>query len=65
MPSAVPQRLFGPFRLDPANGCLWRGSEAITLVPKAFDVLRYLHSSSSWARIGPWRRLCASIPYVP
>ena len=39
-------REFPPFRLDPANQCLWRGEgvaeERIPLAPKAFDVLRYL-----------------------
>src|SRR5438093_13744377 len=39
-------REFPPFRLDTANQCLWRGEglaeERILLVPKAFDVLRYL-----------------------
>jgi DNA-binding winged helix-turn-helix (wHTH) protein/tetratricopeptide (TPR) repeat protein len=33
---------FHSFRLDPANLCLWRGDEQITLRPKAFDLLRYL-----------------------
>src|SRR5690348_3502698 len=33
---------FGEFRFDPANECLWRGSEAIPLRPKAFAVLKYL-----------------------
>jgi class 3 adenylate cyclase/DNA-binding winged helix-turn-helix (wHTH) protein len=39
---SAPQWLFEPFRLDPANACLWRGTEAVALPPKAFDVLRYL-----------------------
>ena len=30
------------FRLDPDNACLWRGTQAIALTPKAFDVLHYL-----------------------
>ena len=30
------------FRLDKANECLWRGSKAIKLRPKAFGVLSYL-----------------------
>ena len=42
MPSAVPRWTFGPFALDPANACLWRGAEAVALPPKAFDVLHYL-----------------------
>src|SRR5688500_6625115 len=33
---------FGPFRLDAANARLTRGSQAIALQPKAFDVLAYL-----------------------
>src|SRR5438128_4687296 len=36
------QWLFGGFRLDPDNACLWRGAQAMTLTPKAFDVLLYL-----------------------
>src|SRR5262245_61898025 len=39
---ASPQWIFGPFRLDLANVCLWRDAEAIALPPKAFDVLHYL-----------------------
>ena len=41
MPSS-PQWVFGPFRLDPANACLWHGVETVVLPPKAFDVLHYL-----------------------
>jgi DNA-binding winged helix-turn-helix (wHTH) protein len=37
-----PQWLFGGFRLDPDNACLWHGAQAIVLTPKAFDVLHYL-----------------------
>ena len=33
---------FGPFRLDTANECLWRGGEQIALTPRPFAVLRYL-----------------------
>src|SRR5215475_5369841 len=39
---SAPQWLFEPFRLDPANACLWRGETAVALPPKAFDVLHYL-----------------------
>src|SRR5262245_1768242 len=39
---STPQWRFEPFRLDPANACLWRGEMAVTLPPKAFDVLHYL-----------------------
>src|SRR5262245_53880173 len=42
MPSPAPRWTFGPFILDPANACLWRGTEAVTLPPKVFDVLHYL-----------------------
>ena len=37
-----PQWLFGGFRLDPDNACLWRGAQAVVLTPKAFEVLHYL-----------------------
>jgi DNA-binding winged helix-turn-helix (wHTH) protein/tetratricopeptide (TPR) repeat protein len=33
---------FPPFRLDPANERLWRGSRPVALKPKTFAVLRYL-----------------------
>src|ERR1043166_2728071 len=39
---ASPQWCFAAFRLDPANACLWRGTQAIALTPKAFAVLHYL-----------------------
>src|SRR5262245_3237823 len=35
-------RVFGPFRLDTVNHCLWRANQRAPLTPKAFDVLRYL-----------------------
>jgi DNA-binding winged helix-turn-helix (wHTH) protein len=34
--------LFGPYRLDPVNGELWRGEEVLELPPKAFAVLCHL-----------------------
>jgi DNA-binding winged helix-turn-helix (wHTH) protein/predicted ATPase len=34
--------IFGPFRFDATNECVWRGAEAISLTPKAFAVLRHL-----------------------
>jgi predicted ATPase/DNA-binding winged helix-turn-helix (wHTH) protein len=34
--------IFDPFSLDLSNECLWRGSQAIKLRPKAFAVLDYL-----------------------
>ena len=42
MPFAAPRWTFGPFVLDPANACLWRGPEAMALPPKVFAVLHYL-----------------------
>ena len=42
MPSAALRWTFGPFTLDPANACLWHGTEAVALPPKVFDVLHYL-----------------------
>jgi len=33
---------FGQFRLDLTNECLWRGTRAISLRPKAFAVLKLL-----------------------
>jgi len=33
---------FGPFRFDLADECLWRGTHAISLRPKAFAVLKLL-----------------------
>jgi DNA-binding winged helix-turn-helix (wHTH) protein len=33
---------FGPFHLDTENACVWRGSEALHLTPKAFAVLNIL-----------------------
>src|SRR5262245_19088595 len=41
MPSS-PQWGFDRFRLDPDHACLWRGTEAVALSPKVFDVLHYL-----------------------
>src|SRR4029450_12919184 len=39
---ASPQWLFGPFRLDPDNACLWHDGQAKPLTPKSFSVLQYL-----------------------
>lgn len=33
---------FGAYRLEPADARLWRGGEAVSLTPKAFDVLTHL-----------------------
>jgi DNA-binding winged helix-turn-helix (wHTH) protein len=41
MPS-VSQWVFGPFRLDTTNECLWHGTDTIALKPKTFAVLQYL-----------------------
>jgi DNA-binding winged helix-turn-helix (wHTH) protein len=38
----VKRIFFHPFCLDLASECLWRGSQAIKLRPKAFAVLDYL-----------------------
>jgi DNA-binding winged helix-turn-helix (wHTH) protein len=32
---------FGPYRFDPAQGQLWRGTHTVKLLPKAVAVLRY------------------------
>jgi DNA-binding winged helix-turn-helix (wHTH) protein len=40
MPSS--EWVFGLFRLDPVNACLWYEAEALLLSPKAFAVLYYL-----------------------
>ena len=37
-----PDLTFPPFRLELANERLWRGSESLSLRPKAFRLLRYL-----------------------
>jgi DNA-binding winged helix-turn-helix (wHTH) protein len=40
--SGEPNRVFRPFRLDPANARLWRDDQEISPRPKTFEVLRYL-----------------------
>src|SRR5262249_39714472 len=40
--SSVKQITFGRFRLDTTNECLWQGTQAITLRPKAHAVLKHL-----------------------
>ena len=35
-------KVFGPFRLDVANQCLWRANSRILLAPKTFAVLQHL-----------------------
>src|SRR6266446_6175092 len=39
---SAPQSIFAFFRLDPDNACVWRGTEMVSLTPKAFAVLQYL-----------------------
>jgi DNA-binding winged helix-turn-helix (wHTH) protein/tetratricopeptide (TPR) repeat protein len=41
-----PDVLFGDFRLDQGNECLWQGTRAISLRPKAFAVLKLLVANS-------------------
>src|SRR5262245_38616877 len=38
----TPSWCFGPFRLDPATTCLWRGDQLVPLPPKPFAVLASL-----------------------
>src|SRR5215475_6673225 len=40
--SASVQWVFGAFRLDPMNRCLWHEAVAVALKPKTFAVLQYL-----------------------
>src|SRR5262245_48090142 len=44
MPKVQAEQLlrFGPYRLDPMNGQLWRGTLVVKLTPKALAVLRHL-----------------------
>src|SRR5438093_4207748 len=37
-----PRWIFGPFRLDLDNGCLWHGTEMISLPPTLLTLLHYL-----------------------
>jgi DNA-binding winged helix-turn-helix (wHTH) protein len=37
-------KVFGPFRFDPTNQCLWRGKQRLSVRPKAFAVLSTLLS---------------------
>src|SRR5215470_20057893 len=41
------QAIFGDFRFDPLNQCVWRGAARLSLVPKAFAVLDYLIANRS------------------
>jgi DNA-binding winged helix-turn-helix (wHTH) protein len=40
--SPTPQWIFEPYRVDPANACVWRGDQMIPLRPKVFAVLAHL-----------------------
>src|SRR4029453_2511505 len=42
MAESTDQIVFGPFRCDPLNACVWREEQVVSLPPKAFDVLLYL-----------------------
>ena len=50
---------FGEFSLDQRNACLWHGTEALKLKPKAFDVLCYLveHSGQLVSKDDLWRAI--------
>ena len=39
---ALPHWHFAEFRLDPDNACLWQGTRALLVPPKAFALLQYL-----------------------
>ena len=39
-----PLMTFGPFRLDPVSGQLYRGTTVVPLAPKAFALLQHLVS---------------------
>jgi eukaryotic-like serine/threonine-protein kinase len=39
-------KTFGSFHLDPANHCLWRDAERVSITPKAYDVLCHLVENS-------------------
>jgi DNA-binding winged helix-turn-helix (wHTH) protein len=41
-----PVLAFGPFHLDPANGCLWRDGRRIDLSPTDFAVLHHLAANA-------------------
>jgi DNA-binding winged helix-turn-helix (wHTH) protein len=36
------QWCFGPFRFDAENACVWRGTQMISLTPKAMAILQHL-----------------------
>ena len=42
MPTAGGDFEFGPFRLDPGTGVVWRGEEVVPMTPKATALLRAL-----------------------
>jgi pimeloyl-ACP methyl ester carboxylesterase len=51
--------VFGPFRLEPASGLLYRGDVAVALTPKAFAVLQYLAAGAG--RLIPKRELLEAL----
>lgn len=57
--SPEPALLFGPFRLDPASGLLYRSDVPVALTPKAFGVLHYLAARAG--RLIPKRELLDSL----
>jgi DNA-binding winged helix-turn-helix (wHTH) protein/tetratricopeptide (TPR) repeat protein len=38
---------FSDFKFDPANQCVWRGTESVSLTPKSFAVLGFLLANQS------------------
>src|SRR5258706_397565 len=52
MPAAAPRWIFGPFALDLANACLWRGAEAVALplIVEREVVLHHLHTRLAQAQ---------------
>src|SRR5215831_19666219 len=57
MTTREPALAFADFRLDPSNVSLWRGTRALKLKPKAFDVLHYLvaHAGQLVSKDELWR----------
>jgi Tol biopolymer transport system component/DNA-binding winged helix-turn-helix (wHTH) protein len=51
--------IFGPFRLDPVDRRLWRGTERVNLKPKVLDTLCYLVSNAG--RVLPKEEIIAAI----
>ena len=51
---------FGPYRLDPHTGQLWRGKQEVKLTPKAAAVLCYLLDAGRAGR-DQGRTLCRGL----